>query len=90
MVETPSVSGTLIGYIIVWVVSAAITGAYASRKNRSALAWAIGGILFPVTAFLVLLFVSFLCPKCQKPVTYEEWKRKECPRCGSRGTGALA
>ena len=81
MNSSSSVSVTLIGYITVWAVSAAITGALAARKNRSALAWAVGGIFFPVTALLVLLFMSYLCPKCKGPVSCDEWKQKECPRC---------
>src|SRR6516164_6404688 len=82
MSRSPSVSATLIAYIAVWAVSAAISGALAARKNRSAFAWAVGGILFPVTALLVLLFMAYLCPKCGRPVTYDEWRLKECPRCG--------
>jgi hypothetical protein len=52
MNSSSSVFGTLIGYVVVWAVSAAITGALAARKNRSALAWAVGGALCPGTAFL--------------------------------------
>ena len=81
MNSSSSVSVTLIGYITVWAVSAAITGALAARKNRSALAWAVGGVCCPGTAFLVLLFMSYLCPKCQGPVSYDEWQQKKCPRC---------
>ena len=85
MNNSMSVSGTLIGYVAVWAVFAALTGALAARKNRSALAWAIGGVFFPGTALLVLLFMSYLCPECQDPVSYDEWKQKQCPRC--RGIG---
>jgi hypothetical protein len=81
MNSSPSVAWALIIYVAVWAVSAALTGALAARKNRSALAWAIGGVLFPLTALLVLLFMAYLCPKCLEPVSYEEWKQKQCPRC---------
>jgi hypothetical protein len=87
MNSSSSVFGTLIGYVVVWAVSAAITGALAARKNRSALAWAVGGALCPGTAFLVVLFMPYLCPKCQRPVSYDEWKQKECPRCGGIRSG---
>jgi hypothetical protein len=86
MSGSSSISATLVGYIIVWAVSAAITGAVAARKNRSTMGWAVGGILFPVTALLVLVFLPYLCPKCQKPVTHSEWKDKQCPRCSSRSS----
>jgi DNA-directed RNA polymerase subunit RPC12/RpoP len=81
MHNSSSVLGTPLGYIVVWAVSAAITGALAARKNRSTLMWAIGGVFCPGTALLPLLFMSYLCPKCQRPVSYDEWKQKECPRC---------
>jgi hypothetical protein len=82
MDSSSSVVGTLIGVVIVWAISAGVAGMLAARKNRSVVAWAIlGGIIFPVTGLLILLFVSHLCPKCQRPVSPEEAKRKECPRC---------
>jgi hypothetical protein len=81
MNSNPSLVGTLIGYILVWSVSAVITGVLAARKNRNTLMWAIAGILFPWIAFLVLLFLPRLCPKCQGPLTYDEWREHRCPRC---------
>jgi len=80
--SSSSVAGILIGYIIVWAFSALICGFLAARKNRSVLGWAVAGIFFPWIAFLVLLFMSYLCPKCHGPVTSAEWKRGGCPRCG--------
>ncbi len=82
MDNSPSVSATLIASIVVWATSALVTGALAARKNRSAFAWAVGGILFPGTALLVVLFMADLCPNCHRPVSGDEWRRKECPRCG--------
>ena len=73
--------GTWITYVLVWGVSAAITGAVPGWKNRSVLRWAIGGIFFPCTALLILLFLPRLCPDCHSPLTHDEWKAKECPRC---------
>ena len=86
MDSSSSVIGTLIGVVIVWAISAGIMGMLAARKNRSVLAWAIlGGIIFPGTGLLLLLFVSHLCPKCQRPITPGEAQRKECPRCRTLG-----
>ena len=82
MNSSSSLVGTLIGVVIIWVISAGVTGMLAARKNRSVVAWAIlGGIVFFGTGLLVLLFVSYLCPKCQSPISAEEAKRKDCPRC---------
>jgi hypothetical protein len=82
MESSSSVLGTLIGVVIVWAISAGITGMLAARKNRSVVAWAIlGGIIFPVTGLLILLFMSHLCPKCHRPISPEEAERKKCPRC---------
>jgi len=80
--SSSSVAGTLIAIVVIYAISAGLTGLLAARKNRSTLAWAIiGGILFPGTGLLVLLFMSYLCPKCQLPITYSEWNEKRCPRC---------
>jgi len=85
MESTSSVLGTLLGIVLFWVINAGITGLLAARKNRSVLGWAvIGGILFPGTGLLVLLFMSYLCPRCQSPVSYDECKQKQCPRCAGR------
>ena len=79
-----SVAGTLIGVVIVWAISAGLTGLVAGRKNRSVVLWAIlGGIVFFGAGLLVLLFMSYLCPECQEPISAEEAERKECPRCKS-------
>jgi len=86
MDSSSSVVGTLIGVVIVWAISAGVTGLLAARKNRSVVAWAIlGGIIFPGTGLVLLLFVSHLCPKCQRPISPEETKRKDCPRCRTLG-----
>ena len=59
MNSSSSVVGTLIGVVIIWAISAGVTGMLAARKNRSAVAWAIlGGIIFPVTGLLILLFMA--------------------------------
>ena len=85
MESSSSVFGILIGVVIVWAISAGVTGMLAAKKNRSVVAWAIlGGIFFFGTGLLVLLFMSYLCPKCQRPISPEEARRKDCPRCRNR------
>lgn len=84
MNSSSSTVGTLIGLVLFYAVFAGYTGVLAAKKNRNVLAWVVlGGIIFPGTGLLVLLFMSYLCPKCQKAVSYDEWKRQDCPRCRS-------
>jgi hypothetical protein len=85
MSSSSSVTVTLMGVVIIWAISAGITGMLATRKNRSVGAWAIlGGIIFFGSGLLVLLFMSYLCPKCKQPISSEEARQKDCPRCRNR------
>ncbi len=59
-----------------------VTGFLALRKNRSCWLWAlVGAITFPIGA-VALACVSFLCPKCRRPLANKEWKDQRCPNCG--------
>jgi hypothetical protein len=58
-----------------------LTGSLAARKNRSALAWGLFGLI-PLIALLVLAFMPYLCPKCKHSITNKEWKNRTCPHCG--------
>ena len=70
--------------VIIWGGFGAVIGLLARRKHRKAWAWgAIGGcpcLFFPAT--IVLMFMSFLCPKCRRDLSNQEWKQRTCPRCG--------
>lgn len=70
---------------LVWLADMAVTGALAAalarRKNRSGLAWGIGGALFAVWALIVLAFTSYLCPRCHQPLANDEARHGICPRC---------
>ncbi|MDK1030543.1 MAG: hypothetical protein QGD94_00890 [Planctomycetia bacterium] len=59
-----------------------IVGLLANRKNRPALAWGIFGALGFFPALLLLIFASFLCPKCKRALTNHEWKIRTCSTCG--------
>lgn len=55
---------------------------FATRKNRSPVGWGIFGVLFAVPTALVLCFMPFLCPKCRKSLSNDQWNSRICPNCG--------
>ncbi len=72
----------LIPYFCGYFIAAIIIGPLAARKNRNGLGWGLLGGFFLVPGLLVLMFLPFLCPKCQQSITNNEWKQRDCPRCG--------
>ena len=59
-----------------------VIGLMALRKNRSFWLWGLFGALTFLIAGIALACVSFLCPKCQQPLTNEQWRDRQCPHCG--------
>src|SRR5262245_33894007 len=78
----------VVAFVVYYGLAALLLGYFASRKNRS-LGWAFIGPLFCVPSLIAMAFMSYLCPKCRGPMTYDEWKQKRCPRCDV-GTGQIA
>lgn len=69
--------------IVSWAICGTIIGILAYRKNRSALGWGIVGGMFLIPGLLVLMFMPFVCPKCRKGLSNDEWKNRTCPSCGT-------
>ena len=72
-------------FLVQYAIAALIVGLLAARKNRNAWAWSVIGGLALIISLPVLMFMPYLCPKCKKGVSNEEWKSRSCPRCGSIG-----
>jgi MFS family permease len=72
----------MIGFLISYTIAGLIIGLLAKRKNRNPWAWGLIGGLFLLAGLLLLAFMPYLCPKCEQPITNEEWKSRNCPRCG--------
>lgn len=73
---------TLLG--LVNIPLSVLVGYLASRKNRSFGGWFLFSLLCTfLVALLFLAFRPFLCPDCPQSLKNAEWKRRECPRCGS-------
>jgi hypothetical protein len=72
----------MIGYLIWYTISGLIIGLLAARKNRNPWAWGLIGGLSSIVGLIILAFMPYLCPKCEKPITNKEWKNRSCPRCG--------
>ena len=68
--------------LVFYAIAAVIIGLLAARKNRNAWAWALIGGLFLLPGLLVLMFMSYLCPKCKNPILNKEWRDRRCPWCG--------
>jgi ssDNA-binding Zn-finger/Zn-ribbon topoisomerase 1 len=73
----------LVGPLLAYGIAALIIGLLAARKNRSGWGWGLIGGLFLIPGLLVLMFMSYLCPKCRQSITNAEWKTRTCPRCGN-------
>ncbi|MCG2708914.1 MAG: hypothetical protein Q8N12_07735 [Thermodesulfovibrionales bacterium] len=41
-----------------------------------------GGFWIWIIGMISLAFMSHLCPKCKGKLNKEQWKAKNCPRCG--------
>ena len=80
--ETASRLGFMVGALLVRGFFIVLVAALAARKNRSAGGWALLGFLFGIFSLLVLMFMSFLCPRCRRPLTNSDWRHRHCPSCG--------
>ena len=68
-----------------------IVGLLAKRKNRNAIGWGIAGGLSWLIALLVLAFMPYICPRCEKDLSNDDGKKGHCPSCGDfKGTAASA
>jgi hypothetical protein len=68
-------------FLVLFVIMGSITGLLAIRKNRNGLAWALLGVLFLFPTLVVLSFMDFLCPKCNNPISKNNFKNQTCPNC---------
>ena len=59
-----------------------VIGIMAIRKNRSFLLWGFFGFFTFLVAGIALAFSSYLCPKCKKSLTNQQWRDRTCPTCG--------
>jgi hypothetical protein len=73
----------IIPRLLIWVIFGIIIGFLAARKHRNKWIWGIiGGFwFFWIPALLLLCFMSYLCPKCNKPMSNQAWKEKKCTEC---------
>ncbi len=69
------VSTLVLVLIVVWVISAVLSGWIAARKGRGARRWALLGVVLGPLALLVHLFYparyvpeTVACPQCGKPI----------------------
>jgi biotin transporter BioY len=72
----------LLVFLISYAIAAVIIGTLAARKNRNGWAWGLIGGIFLVPGLLVIMFMPFLCPKCQRSLSNKQWKDRTCPTCG--------
>lgn len=73
-----------IAILVPWVLFGTTIGLLAARKNRNGWAWGvIGGFACLVAPSLIaLMFMPYLCPKCQHKLSNQEWHKRNCPHCG--------
>ncbi len=70
--------------VLTLLIPPAIIGTVAAKKNRSGLLWGLPALL-PVLWIplgICVAFISHLCPTCRRPLSADEKRRGECPRCG--------
>jgi hypothetical protein len=72
-----------LAFLISYAFAGTLIGLLAARKNRSGWGWGLFGGLFLLPGLLVLMFMSFVCPKCGQSLTNQEWKQRSCRRCGA-------
>jgi prepilin signal peptidase PulO-like enzyme (type II secretory pathway) len=77
-------SARIIGFFFTYVLGGLFLGVMAARKNRSYWAWGVIGGLFWLPCIIAMFFLPPLCPKCERPLTSDEWKRRACPTCSSQ------
>jgi len=73
-----------LAYVIGYALSALVLGWLATRKNRDRWGWALLGGFFCLPSVITLALLPYLCPKCKRPLTNDEWEREDCPTCGWR------
>jgi hypothetical protein len=83
-------SARIIGVFLTYVLGGLVLGTMASVKNRNYWAWGLIGGLFWFPCIIAMVFLPYLCPKCQRPLTTRERRRRVCPTCGSYCDGQQA
>jgi hypothetical protein len=69
------------GYLLLWLVVAAITGMVASRRGRSGGTWFVLGFLFSFFALLALMMMPDLSEEQQAE---DNAALRRCPYCAER------
>jgi len=77
----------VLGSIIAYGIAVLVLALMAKRKNRDPWAWGFIGAFFCLPTLVILAFMSYLCPKCKNPISDDEWRQKECPRCSGTRPG---
>jgi hypothetical protein len=80
-------SAEIIAFFITYVVGGIVLGVIAAFKNRNYWAWGLVGGLFWIPCIIALAMLPHLCPKCERPLTPGEWKRRHCPTCSTTNSG---
>jgi hypothetical protein len=77
------VESVLVAKLLAALVWGVVVGLLAKRKNRNPWGWGIAGTFSWLIALVILTFLPYKCPKCERSITNDQGKNKICPRCGS-------